>query len=186
MRWLDGITSSMDLSLSKLWELVMDREARRAAVHGVAKSQIRLNDWTDWLTERICLQSGRPGFDPWVGKISWRRERLPIPVFLPGKSHGQRSLAWGHKNNWATNTHTHTHTHTHNQLGDGFLLLETNPVLQSWQSPCIRHLLAMYFAFTLDLLLWSGLLLQPPSWSSYFRPCPLLIVYTVAHTGWFC
>ena len=62
MRWLDGITNSMDMSLSQLRELVMDREAWHAAIHGVAKSQTRLSDGTELITPLLRLASGALSF----------------------------------------------------------------------------------------------------------------------------
>ena len=100
-------------------EYIMRNAGLDEAQAGIKMARRNNNMQMIWLRgESVCLQGGRPGFNPWVGKIPWRRKWQPTPVFLPEESQGRRSLVgyspWGHKE---SDTTERLYFHFHHPYG---------------------------------------------------------------------
>ena len=108
MRWLDGITNWMDLSLSELWELVMDREAWRAAIHGVARSQTRLSSWTELNWSTHLAKKDKQIVNRKRGRTGWGRNSPLRQLILWSDLPTPESMSW---ENQCSKRHVHPNLH---------------------------------------------------------------------------
>jgi len=129
--------------------------------------QYKMKERLDPNFNRFCLKCRRPGFDPWVGKIPWRRAWLPTPVFLPGEFYGQRSLVgcspWGCKESDRAECLTCTYN------GSKIKLQILGPILYKGERETEDHKWILTWGLTSSELR-TVFLLFPPSLSSVFLP----------------